>query len=779
VTDQRLTYLGFRIGDVGLRPLLCRSPSSVYRDLLYVDFETRRYANDYVTPQRNREGSKLIVNHIYATSASRTYSRRSLAVFSAIALIFSVLSIVAMGFTALGAYESYVEERLGNAARALESVGRYVERQYETMDLATLRMLELINRRNPESIPSQELKEFKRQIEAPLAGSGLEVQIWLASGLNAINPESNVTIIDDEAFRAHLFPEEFLDGGRSLRHASSGLVISRPVMGRTRNVPLLPVSRIVRDVVDRPVGVVTVTVPTVQFLSMFSALRSDENDAFVLARNDYLGMFREPNNEAVSGKFIPTAILFQNYPALSAGRYEGAAISDGIRRVGVHLGLAPLPLVLGHSLEINAIGWDAFSRAGPVLLVGLAQLTSAICFSFVAFFALRRAVVTGEKIDAARAAAETSEARLKEVLGSANDGILILGNDLRIRMFNRSAEDMFGYAHDNMIGHTIARLIPQDARARHAELVAQFTTAPDGARAMGDWRNIRALRASGATFPASVSITKSTSQDEATYLVILRDMSDIEQAETALKHAAAEQSSLREDAEHANRAKSDFLAAVSHELRTPLNAIIGFSDFLKTGAGGKDMEDHRQEYLGYIHQSGEHLLSVINDILDLTRIQRGKAQLHIEPLPLAQLVDATIRMSLPAAIGRGIEIDRSGVGDGMMVYADDRALRQVLLNLIGNAVKFSPDKGRIVVQAAIQDRYVHVSVMDEGPGMPPELISRIGTPFLQDENSYVKSKVGTGLGLAICVGLLRAMDGRLEISNRNPVGLEVRVVLPN
>jgi two-component system cell cycle sensor histidine kinase PleC len=295
---------------------------------------------------------------------------------------------------------------------------------------------------------------------------------------------------------------------------------------------------------------------------------------------------------------------------------------------------------------------------------------------------------------------------------------------------------------------------------------------------MGDWRVVRALRASGDTFPASISITKSTLQGEATYLVVLRDMSDVEQAETSLRQAAAVQMSLREDAEQANRAKSDFLAAVSHELRTPLNAIIGFSDFLKSGAGGKDMEDHRQEYLGYIHQSGEHLLSVINDILDLTKIQRGKTQLHIEHLPVDQLIEAAIRMSLPAAIGRGIEIDRLGVWDEVRVHADDRALRQVLLNLVGNAVKFSPDKGRIVIEASTVGISTRIRVADEGPGMPPELISRIGTPFLQDENSYVKSKVGTGLGLAISVGLLRAMDGRLEISNRRPVGLEACVVLP-
>jgi PAS domain S-box-containing protein len=727
---------------------------------------------------KRRQEATLIFNRIYTPSAASRYPRRSLTVFGIIALIFSLLSISAMGFTAYRAYESYVEERLGSAARALESVGRYVERQYETMDLATLRMLELIDRRNLDTIPSQDLRYFKRQIEAPLVGGGLEVQVWLADGSNAIDRGSNITIIDDEAFRVHLFPEEFLDGGRSLRHASSGLAIARPVMGRTREGPLLPVSRIILDGAGRPAGVVTVTVPTAQFLSVFSALRTYEHDAFVLARNDYLGMVREPNNDAISGKFIPTAILFQNYPAAAAGRYEGAAISDGIRRVGVHLGLAPLPLVLGHSLEIEAIGWQAFYRAGPVLLVGLVQLVSAVGFSFVAFVAFRRVVLIGKKIELARAAAEASEARLRQVLVSANDGILILDSDLRVRMFNRSAENIFGYPHEDMLGNSIDRLIPNESRSRHAELVVKFTTGSDGTRAMGNWRVVRALRASGDTFPASISITKSTLQGEATYLVVLRDMSDVEQAETSLRQAAAVQMSLREGAEQANRAKSDFLAAVSHELRTPLNAIIGFSDFLKSGAGGKDMEDHRQEYLGYIHQSGEHLLSVINDILDLTKIQGGKTQLHIEHLPVDQLIEAAIRMSLPAAIGRGIEIDRLGVWDEVRVHADDRALRQVLLNLVGNAVKFSPDKGRIVIEASTVGISTRIRVADEGPGMPPELISRIGTPFLQDENSYVKSKVGTGLGLAISVGLLRAMDGRLEISNRRPVGLEACVVLP-
>jgi len=702
----------------------------------------------------------------------------SLAMFGTVAVLFSLLSIIAMAVTAYQSHESRVEERLNNAAAALESIGRYVTDQYAMMDSASIRMLELVDQRDPRKIPVSELRDFKEQIETLTAGRGLEVQIWRSDGVNAIAPESNVSIVDDEAFRAVFYPGEFVDNGRALRHAGSGLVIARPVIGRIRNIPVLPVSRPILDSRNEPVGLVTVTLPTSGFLGIFSALRSNEKDALVLARNDFLGMVREPNNDAVSGRFIPSAIIFQNYPAAPKGRYEGPAVSDGVRRVGVHLGLEPLPLVLGYSLEVAAIGWASLRHAGPLLFVGLIQLVGAVVFSAIAFWAIRRATLAGRHAEAARVSAETNAVQLRNVLISANDGIIILDGDLKVRMFNKAAEKIFGIAHREIFGATIERLVPTELRPRHAALVEGFATAGEGTRAMGTWRTVRALRASGETFPVSVSITKTVLHGQATYLVVLRDMTDIEKSEAALVAAAKRQASLREAAEAANRAKSDFLATMSHELRTPLNAIIGFADLLKRSAGRKDPADQTQEYLGYIHQSGEHLLGVINDILDLTRIQRGAVAFDIEPIPLLPILEEASRMSMTQAGGRQVDIQLSSISESMMVKADSRALRQILINLIGNAVKFSPQNGAVAVESDADAGRRRIRISDQGPGMPPELIAKVGQPFLQEDNSYVKKRNGSGLGLAITANLLRAMGGQLLLSNRQDGGLEATIVLP-
>lgn len=720
---------------------------------------------------------KTIIRTI-ASPGQASRPNSSLAVFGMVAVLFSLLSITAMAVTAYRSHESRVDERLNNAAAALESIGRYVTDQYAMMDSASIRMLELVDQRDPRTIPVGELRAFKEQIETLNAGRGLEVQVWRSDGVNAIAPESNVSIVDDEAFRAVFYPGEFVDNGRALRHAGSGLVIARPVVGRIRNIPVLPVSRPILDSRNEPVGLVTVTLPTSGFLGIFSALRSNEKDALVLARNDFLGMVREPNNDAVSGRFIPSAIIFQNYPAAPKGRYEGPAVSDGVRRVGVHLGLEPLPLVLGYSLEVAAIGWASLRNSAPLLAVGLIQLACAILFSAVAFWAIRRATIAGHHAEAARVSAETNAVQLRNVLISANDGIIILDGDFKVRMFNKAAEQIFGIAHREMFGATIERLVPTELRPRHAALVEGFATAGEGTRAMGTWRTVRALRASGETFPVSVSITKSMLRGHTTYLVVLRDMTDIEKSEAALIEAADRQASLREAAEAANQAKSDFLATMSHELRTPLNAIIGFADVLKTSAGRQDMSERTLEYLGYIHQSGEHLLGVINDILDLTRIQRGAVRLDIEPVPLLPALEEAVRMSMTQAGGRHVNVRFSGIDESMMVKADSRALRQILINLIGNAIKFSPQNGEVNVASSANAGRRRIRISDQGPGMPPDLIAKIGQPFLQENNSYVKNKNGSGLGLAISASLLRAMGGQLLVINRHDGGLEATIELP-
>lgn len=214
----------------------------------------------------------------------------------------------------------------------------------------------------------------------------------------------------------------------------------------------------------------------------------------------------------------------------------------------------------------------------------------------------------------------------------------------------------------------------------------------------------------------------------------------------------------RENAEAANRAKSVFLTSMSHELRTPLNAIIGFSQMLDLGALDP-LTPRQREAVGHIQDSGRHLLELINDILDLARIEAGQSDLSIEAVPLDAVIDEVIALSFPAADSRRIRLDRRG-DTGCSLYADRTRLRQVLLNLVSNAIKYNRPGGRVAIEVEPVGERVRVSVSDTGAGIDAARHHEVFQPFqrLGAEKSAIE---GTGIGLVICKNLIEAMGGRI------------------
>jgi two-component system cell cycle sensor histidine kinase PleC len=235
----------------------------------------------------------------------------------------------------------------------------------------------------------------------------------------------------------------------------------------------------------------------------------------------------------------------------------------------------------------------------------------------------------------------------------------------------------------------------------------------------------------------------------------------------------------RFEAETANASKTAFLANMSHELRTPLNAILGFSEIIAQECFGPAGSPRYKEYAGDIHASGAHLLSLINDLLDVAKIEAGK--MEIEPRPLEAKRTFDIALKLIAAKAREkhqeltIEIDDSAP----QLYADERALKQILINLVSNAVKFTPEGGRIaVVGTAARGGGFQISVQDNGPGIPQEKLDRIFTPFSQVDNRYDRQAGGTGLGLALIRGLAELHGGRAWLESEPGKGCCAYVVLP-
>jgi two-component system cell cycle sensor histidine kinase PleC len=233
----------------------------------------------------------------------------------------------------------------------------------------------------------------------------------------------------------------------------------------------------------------------------------------------------------------------------------------------------------------------------------------------------------------------------------------------------------------------------------------------------------------------------------------------------------------KERAEAANRAKSEFLANMSHELRTPLNAIIGFSEIMHSGTFGELGSDRYVEYVHDIHTSGNYLLNVINDILDMSKIEAGHFSLDREEVDLCPLIHETVRVVSLQAQEKQVKVE-TRIAESVTLDADRRAIKQILLNLLSNAVKFTDRGGRISVRARKVSGALVFTIEDTGCGIPKAALKKIGQPFEQVENQFTKSHAGSGLGLAISRSLTELHGGALKIRSHEGVGTIVSVRIP-
>ncbi|RUT83890.1 MULTISPECIES: PAS domain-containing sensor histidine kinase [unclassified Mesorhizobium] len=232
-----------------------------------------------------------------------------------------------------------------------------------------------------------------------------------------------------------------------------------------------------------------------------------------------------------------------------------------------------------------------------------------------------------------------------------------------------------------------------------------------------------------------------------------------------------------ERAEAANRAKSEFLANMSHELRTPLNAIIGFSELMEQGLFGPLGSERYEEYATDINSSGKYLLGVINDILDMSKIEAGQFSLDREEIDLGPLISETVRVVLLQAAQKAITVE-TRIADALTLVADRRAIKQIVINLLSNAVKFTGQGGHISVRARNTSGALVLTIEDNGCGIPKDALGKLGRPFEQVQNQFSKSHAGSGLGLAISRSLAELQGGALKIRSSEGVGTIVSVRIP-
>ena len=698
-----------------------------------------------------------------------TSGRRSLIWLVGSAIVLLVVSVLGFAIIARWMYELHVEDRLANAERVLQSAKRYVDEQYLVLDTVSRRVVEMLDGRNPADISVDEALAIKKQVETPQAEHQLEIFIWLPDGYNVLFGNKGPNISDREYFRVHFHPEEFPDGGKEFRHAETGLVIGGPVFGRIRQIPVLPVSRAVLDASGKPVGIITATVPVHRFLGIFDYLRREPNDVIFLMRNDYLGMVREPNDQRFLGSKLPNALVFQHYPERIAGRFEGVAATDGVRRVGAHLGLAPLPLVLGHSLEVRALGLDTVFFLSPVLAVSLGNLLAAFGFAIVAFFALKRSLADSRGLAQERDRVASSELRLASVINGAMDAIITLDETYHIVLFNDAAAKMFGMPSASAIGRLIDEFIPHRFRPQHAAHIRQFAAQGSAsARMMGSVGSISAQRANGEEFPVEASISRVETGGQKLLTVTLRDVSRQRLLEEQL-HQSQKMEAL-----------GQLTGGVAHDFNNLLAVILGNAEMVRDIA--RDRPDIGDK-LESIIRASERAAALTRSLLAFSRQQALESR-TLDPRKEMRETLTMLRRMLPESISIALD-DRST----WLVKSDAAQLQAAILNLAVNARDAMPQGGTLTFgirdvplneeYAASQSevhpgQYVMITVTDTGEGMPAQVKARAFEPFFTTK----EIGKGSGLGLSMVYGFAKQSHGHVEIDSEPNQGTTVRLYLP-
>jgi two-component system sensor histidine kinase/response regulator len=364
---------------------------------------------------------------------------------------------------------------------------------------------------------------------------------------------------------------------------------------------------------------------------------------------------------------------------------------------------------------------------------------------------------TMERLSVA-AALRRSELRFRSVAQTAHDAIITAGAHGKIVSWNQGAERMFGWTEADALGMELLTIIPERYRREHAQGMARVR-AGGPHRVIGRTLALDGLRRDGSEFPLELTLATWQIEDQRFYTGIVRDVTERKQAEENLRRAAERLQASQAVAVEANRAKTIFLANMSHELRTPLNAILGFVQLM---ARDGSLNGAQRENLSIIMRSGEHLLGLINDVLSISKIEAGETELHPRSFSLSRLLDSLREMFHLRARARGLHFAiEPPPSVPRRVYGDENKLRQVLINLLGNAIKFTKE-GSVALRATYYGERAAFEVRDTGPGISRPDQERLFQPFVQVE-AGISANEGTGLGLAICRDHVRLMGGALTL----------------
>jgi PAS domain S-box-containing protein len=408
---------------------------------------------------------------------------------------------------------------------------------------------------------------------------------------------------------------------------------------------------------------------------------------------------------------------------------------------------SPRTRTMGAGLELNGLRSDGREFPVEISLSPLITEVGTLVMSAVRDISDRR----------------QAEQKFRGLLESAPDAIVIVGPSGRIAIVNSQTERLFGYSREELIGRPVETLVPERYRGKHAGHRQGFFTDPRP-RSMGAGLELYGLRKDGSEFPVEISLSPLETEEGLFVSSAIRDATERKRYEIALQEA--------------NRLKSEFVANMSHELRTPLNGIIGFSEMLIDERPGS-INDRQREYLTDILVSGRHLLHLINDILDLSKVEAGRMELRPESFSLDEAVSEVVAVIGTMASEKRIDCRMSVFPGPAKVILDRPKFIQVLYNLLSNAVKFTPEDGVVSLDVSTADKgCVRLDVRDNGIGIRSEDFPNLFKEFQQLEAGFSRRFQGTGLGLALTRKIVEAQSGTIEVTSEPGRGSRFSVTLP-
>ena len=684
---------------------------------------------------------------------------------------------------ALGMILSLRDQTIATQRREVRNLGTVLaEQTARYMQVADLVLRELQSRTAILAIATPE--EFRARLAGTDTHELLRARLQnlpLANAFLLIDSQGNVLNTSRSYPAPHINSADRDFFQHFAAQDDQGAFFSEPLVSRVTGRPTLYMARRINGPGGQFLGLAMSAIDLGYLTAFYQGIGMPPGETVTLLRRDGMVLTRYPDTTGERGRRIPANSPWHRLTADAGGTYRSTGALSGRPAVVSVRPLVSYPLVVDVAMEEDAALAVWRQQAWIVGIAGCAvALGFAVLFRVLAQQLRRREAETAAAQATAAALRQSEQlladnARLLEAtLEHMDQGLMVIARDRSIPVLNRRAIELLGLPPDLVAGHPHFETLLswQWQQGEFAGSDEQFRDFVRRALLLQGPRLYERVRPNG-----RVLEVRTTPLPDGEAIRTYTDVTERNAASAALEQA-------KERAEAASRAKSEFLANMSHELRTPLHAIIGFAELIRDQTRGRDASAY-VEFAKDIHASGQHLLELINEVLDLSKIEAGRYELVSERLDLDSLLRSCLGMLALRIREGGVRLLGENCAAGVMVLADRRAMKQVLVNLLGNAVKFTPPGGTVTLQveaaAPAGDHMaggLALAISDTGIGIEPDALAQLCEPFRQADASISRRFGGSGLGLSISQRLMVLHGGTLDIASTVGRGTTVRVVFP-